>query len=215
MAVDQINLPVGKQETALSNRLLGTLGIVAAPMLFVEGMLHIYGYGDGPNARLIGLLGIIYLAGWACSLTGMRQLRATGQGALSKAIFIIQLIGLTLAFLFNVQEMFHLNTDSLIYQVTDIAWPASHTFMLVTGVLVLTAKVWRGWRTVTPFLCGLALPAFFATSALLGREVAGFIFGMSTAVAFMLLGYAVRTSEPPARESLSRAGNRSLTSRRQ
>lgn len=198
MAVDQINLPMSRQEAFLSTRLLGTLGIVAAPMLFVEGMLYIYGYGDGANARLIGLLGIIYLAGWACSLTGMRRVRATGNGALSYAVFIIQLVGLTLAFLFNVQEMFRLNTDSLVYRITDIAWPASHVLMLVAGVFVLTAKVWRGWRTITPFLCGLALPAFFAASALIGRELAGFIFGICTAVAFMLLGYAVRTSAPPA-----------------
>ncbi len=192
MAVEQMNLPLSKQSTFLSARFLGTLGMIASPMLFVEGMLYTYGYGDSPNSRFIPLLGIIYLTGWACSLTGMRQLRATGHGTLCKAVFILQLVGLSLAFLFNVQEMVGANPDSLFFRITDIAWPASHVFMLAVGVLVLKAKVWRGWRSVTPLLCGLALPAFFAASAVVGRGVAGFLFGMLTAVAFMLLGYAVR-----------------------
>lgn len=198
MAAEQINLPLSKQGAFLSARLLGTLGMIASPMLFAEGMFYTFGYGDSPNARFIPLLGIIYVTGWAFSLTGMRQLRATGNGTLPKAVFILQLLGLSLAFLFNVQEMTGANPDSLFFRITDIAWPASHVFMLVVGVLVLRAKVWCGWRSATPFLCGLALPTFFAASALIGRGVAGFLFGILTAAAFMLLGYAVRTSNRAA-----------------
>lgn len=188
--------------------------MIGAPMLFVEGMLYAYGDGDSPNVRFIPLLGIIYPAGWACSLIGMRQLRAMGEGALSKAVFSVQLLGLFLAFLFNVQEMTGSDPDSLFYRITDMAWPVSHVFMLVAGVLVLMAQVWRGWRSVTPFLCGLALPAFFAASALVGRGVAGYLFSILTVVAFMLLGYAVRTDNRAASSNSSPAHpNGSLTSR--
>lgn len=192
MATEQMNLPLSRQNAFLSARFLGTLGMLASPMLFAEGMLYTLGYGDSPNARFIPLLGIIYLTGWACSLTGMRQLRATGDGTLAKAVFILQLLGLFLASLFNVQEMMGANSNNLFYRITDIAWPASHVSMLVVGVLVLKAKVWRGWRSVAPFLCGLALPAFFAASVVIERSVAGAFFSILTAVAFMLLGYAVR-----------------------
>jgi hypothetical protein len=198
MAVEQMNLSVSRQGAFQNTHLLGTLGMIASPMLFMEGMLYAFGYGDSPNARFIPLLGIIYLAGWACSLAGMRQLRATGHGTLPRVIFILQLLGLFLAFLFNVQEMTGANPDSAFFRITDLAWPASHVFMLVVGLLVLKAKVWRGWRSVVPFLCGLALPAFFAASAVVGRGVAGFLFGILTAAAFMLLGYAVRTSSRAA-----------------
>jgi hypothetical protein len=194
MATEQINLRLTGQEATLSPRLLGTLGMIAAPMLFIEGVLYAYGYADGASAWVMSLPGLIYLTGWACSLTGMRRLRATGHGALSKALFIIQLAGLILAFLFNVQEMAGANPDNLFFHITDIAWPASHVLMLVAGVFVLTAKVWRGWRVATPFLCGLALPVFFAASALINRETGGFLFGVLTAVGFMSLGYAVRTA---------------------
>ncbi len=198
MAVEQMNLPMNRQGAFLSARFLGTLGMITSPMLFVEGMLYTFGYGGSPNARFIPLLGIIYLTGWACSLTGMRQLRATGHGTLPTAVFILQFLGLSLAFLFNVQEMTGANPDSLFFRITDIAWPASHVFMLVVGVLVLKARVWRGWRSVTPLLCGLALPAFFAAGAVVGKGVAGFLFGSLTAAAFMLLGYTVRTDSRAA-----------------
>ena len=194
MAVDEISLPMTKAESFSSTRLLGTLGMIASPMLFAEGMLYTLGYGESPNARWIGLLGLIYLTGWACSLTGMRRLRATGNGALSTVFFVTQLTGLFLAFLFNMQEITGSNPDTLFFRITDIAWPASHVLMLILGVLVLRAQVWRGWRTIAPFLCGLALPVFFAVKTIAGMELSGFVFGISTMVAFMLLGYAVRTS---------------------
>ena len=196
MSADQISLSLPRGEATLSTRTLGTLGMIASPLLFAEGMLYSLGYAEGQNARLIPLLGIGYLAGWACSLVGMRRLRATGQGAGDLAVFIIQLLGLFLAVLFNVQEITGTNPDSLFFLMTDLAWPASHILMLVVGALVLMAKVWRGWRIIAPFLCGLALPAFFALNAIAGIKLGGFAFGISTMIAFMLLGYAVRTGAP-------------------
>ncbi len=195
MSADQISLTLNKQEAALSTRLLGTLGMIAGPLLFGELMLYSLGYAEGPHARFIPLLGIGYLAGWACSLVGMRRLRATGNGAGALAFFSLQLAGLFLAFLFNVQEMAGSNPDTLFFFITDMAWPVSHVLMLVAGALALHAKVWRGWRISAPFLCGLALPVFFALKAAGIMELGSFIFGISTALSFMLLGYAVRTGE--------------------
>ena len=170
--------------------------MLGAPMLFLSGLL--YTLGDGPAALAASVLGMLYLIGWAASATGMRQLRVTGAGALGKTVFIVQLIGLSLALVFNVLEIARANQDTLLFRVTDLAWPVSHIFMLVVGTLVLATRVWRGWRSWTPILCGLALPLFFAARPLLGGEVGGFIFGFLTMVTFMLLGYAVRTSKPIA-----------------
>lgn len=202
MSADQISLPISQRETFLSTRLLGTLGMIASPLLFAEVMLSGQGDGQSLNARLLPLLGIGYLLGWASSLLGMRRLRAAGRGTGALAVLFVQLAGLFLAFLFNVQEMAGSNPGTLFFSITDIAWPASHVFMLVTGALVLRAKVWRGWRVVAPLFCGLALPAFFAIKAFAGMEISGIIFGISTTGAFMLLAYAVRTGEQTSRRAL-------------
>lgn len=161
-------------------------------MLFLAGFL--YTLGDGPAAYIASMLGMLYLVGWAASAMGMRQLKVTGAGALAQIIFVIQLAGLSLALIFNALEMAHANPDTFFFHVTDMAWPLSHLFMLVVGAFVLATRVWRGWRSWTPILCGLVLPIFFAARPLLGGAVAGFIFGFLTMVTFALLGYAVRTS---------------------
>lgn len=189
MVTERIELAAA-QNSSLSPRLLGTIGMVCAPMLFLSGFL--FALGDGPAALAASALGMLYLIGWAASAAGMRQLRVAGR--LSGAVFAVQLVGLSLALVFNVLEMAGANPDTLLFRVTDLAWPVSHLFMLVVGALVLAARVWRGWRKWTPILCGLALPVFFGARPLLGGEVAGFIFGVLTAAAFALLGHAVRTS---------------------
>jgi hypothetical protein len=173
-------------------------------MLLISGLIMPFSTDGGiVSTWLVSVLGILYLVGWAASAAGMRQLRATGDNLAGKIIFVIQMTGLLLAFSFNVQEIVNPNPDpdSLLFRVTDMAWPASHVFMLVLGFFVLAAGVWRGWRSVTPFLCGLALPAFFAVKALAGFELGGIVFGISTAIAFTLLGYAVRTGEPTVKSA--------------
>jgi hypothetical protein len=197
VSVDQINLPLTRRETSINHRLLGTLGMIGSPMLLAEIILFgLIFKAENPNNQIAGLLEIIYLGGWVSSAIGLRQLRVTGDNILGKAVFVIQLTGLSLALIFSAQGIINPNSDphSLLFRISDAAWPLSHLFMLIVGVLVLKAKVWRGWRRVTPILCGLALPVYFAVNATVGREAGGIIFGVSTTVAFMLLGHAVRTT---------------------
>jgi hypothetical protein len=199
MAETETDLPPVERKSVATPRLLGTLGMLAGPMLLVGALLSPFGLGaDGQNSRTMGVLGVIYIGGWICSAVAMRMLRVTGRGAGGKAAFVIQIIGLSLALLFSVQEIINPNPDSrsLLFNITDAAWPLSHLFMLVVGALVLRAGVWRGWRRLPPFLCGLALPIFFAAMALGAGESAGLLFPVLTAVGFMTLGYAVRSSRP-------------------
>jgi len=171
--------------------------MLASPALLIEGLFITFVYqGESLNGRVVGLLGIIYTIGWACSLTGMRQLKVLGKNLLGEILFVVQMTGVTLAFTQSLMEITQLNIDdqNLLFQITDAAWPLSHLFMIVIGIYVLASKAWRGWRSVTPLLCGLALPVFFALAALGAKAIGIFIFGAATTIAFMLLGYAVRTS---------------------
>src|SRR4030095_9431845 len=98
--------------------------------------------------------------------------------------------------LFSLEEIAFGSFERMPIQVLDLAWPLSHTFMLVTGGLAIGAGVWRGWRRIAPFLPGLQIPMLFALMALgagNGRGMAGYIQAVFASLAFLLLGYAVFT----------------------
>lgn len=182
-----------------STRLLGTIGMLCAPMLMLESLYRMaWRVPDNQNNRLVGLLGTIYVAGWIASAVGMRRLRVTGRSLWSRLVFVVQMAGLVLAGLWAVQEILRPGSvnDSLFYMVIDASWPLSHLFMLVVGIFVFKAGVWRGWRRAAPFVCGLALPLFFAISAAGARTLGLIIFPATVAIGFIMLGYAVRTAEP-------------------
>ncbi len=79
--------------------------------------------------------------GWICSNTGMWRMRAAGTGKWGRAVLQIQLVGLVLAFMFGLFEaMGLLGRDSIIFNITDAAWPLSMLWMLVVGATVIVAK---------------------------------------------------------------------------
>jgi hypothetical protein len=197
MASNQINLAIYNHKSFFNNRLLGTFGMIAAPMLLIEGLYRYFtNVQDNQNNQVVGLLSIIYVAGWISSIIGMRRLRITGSNNWSMIIFVVQMIGLFLAGLWALQEIVHINfiRGNVLFNICDSAWPLSHLFMLVMGGFVIKAKVWRGWRKFPPFMCGLALPAFIAASIFGVKDAGIALFQIMTTVGFVSLGYVVRTS---------------------
>ena len=178
-------------------RLLGTAGIVAAPMMAVLGLYyHFWQISNDQSTPVTGLLGVIYIAGWMCSAVGTRWLGVTGTGTSSTVAFVVQIIGLALAGVFSLQEIFRFGflEGSFLFGLTDAAWPLSHLFMLVIGGLVVNTGVWKGWQRSAPFVCGLALPSCFAAMGAGAPGVGFVLFPVLTAIGFSMLGYAVRTS---------------------
>lgn len=197
MAAEQLSLTDERRDALVSNQLLGTIGIIGGPMLLAEALFFGLAFGaSGLAHRLLGVLELIYVGGWMCSAIAMRRARVTGNDRLGKATFVVQMTGLMLAALFSAQGIVQSkpDADSLLFKVTDAAWPLSHMFMLVVSIMVWRAGVWRGWRRIAPLLCGLALPVFFAANALGAKEIGLILFPALTAVGFMSLGYAVRTT---------------------
>lgn len=110
-------------------------------------------------------------------------------------LFWIQIIGLSLAACRNILQIVgRPDTGNRFFQIADAAWPLSHVFLLVIGVAALYTKMWSGWRRLTLFFCGSALPLAMGAGAAGGREALEAAFGVLTATSFMLLGYAIRTS---------------------
>ena len=184
------------------NQALGTIGILASPVLLIESAYrYLSGLPDNTNTIFIGIVGSIYIAGWMCSAIGLRRARVTGSGSGSLAIFVVQMVGLALAGIWSLNEIFHFAVvrDGAAFRFVDAAWPLSHLFMLIVGVAVLRADVWRGWRLAAPFICGLALPLFFVFAAAGIKDIGVLVFTSMTAAGFALLGNAVRSQEVGAR----------------
>lgn len=193
MVANQAELPI--RGRVIDNRLLGTCGIIAAPMLLIESV-HRYSSGlpDNSNTLFAGIVGTIYIFGWMCSAAGLRRTRVTGPGIGGLIIFIIQMLGLALAGIWSLQEIFHLRILDGVswFGFGDAAWPLSHLFMLIVGVAVLRTDEWRGWRLAAPFICGFALPVFFIFAAAGIKDLGIAVFSSMTAAGFALLGNAVR-----------------------
>lgn len=199
--MSQTNLAINQESVSFNyNHLAGTIGMIFSPMLLVSLIIDIFLTDIPHRAQISSAFQLLYLSGWMCSAVGIRAQRAAGKGIGGGIIFVVQIIGLLLAMGLNVIEISQANPDStgLIYQITDAAWPLSHLFMLVVGVAVVRAKIWRGWRRVTPFVCGSALLLMIPFALLLGQAKSAPVFGLLTTIGFMSLAYAVKTSSENA-----------------
>jgi len=173
------------------------LAMLGAPMLLVEVITFVTSNDPNRNSPFVGLTGLVYLGGWICSLVALRRLGVLGRSMASRIVYSIQVTLVVMAGLFSLEEMAYGSFERMPIQVLDLAWPLSHTFMLVTGGLAIGTGVWRGWRRIAPFLPGLKIPMLFALMALgagNGRGMAGYIQAVFASLAFLLLGYAVFTS---------------------
>ena len=172
--------------------IIPALALVGASIMFLQGAAYQFRPGD-PD-QFWGATELLYVVGWMSSIVALMRLNATGRSIGGQLILGVQLVGLTLAAAESVLIAIVPTPDqsTLLYQVTDIAWPLSHTFMLVVGIAVLVARVLPGWQRVTPLLCGLVLPLSFLTALVAGDLGVRVVFAVGTAVTFALLGWAVR-----------------------
>src|SRR5918994_343993 len=139
---------LARRESLVDNRVLGAIAMICAPAML--GFL----LGGEDNALITGIASMVFMAGWICSNVGMQRMRATGTGTWGRAVLLIQLVGLVLAFIFGFFEaMALLDENNIIFVVTDLAWPLSMLWMLVVGVTVIVAKRLSGWQRFVPVLC--------------------------------------------------------------
>jgi hypothetical protein len=177
-----------RKEILMNNRTLGTIAMICAPALLIEGLL-LRGEKD---ALITGIASMVFMAGWICSNIGMWRMRTTGTGRWGRTVLLVQLVGLVLAFLFGFFEATGLlGENNIVFVVTDAAWPLSMGWMLVVGVTVLVVKRLPGWKRFVPILCPLWLPIAIVGSIAFG-EAAGIVGAGFAAVLWALLGYIVR-----------------------
>jgi hypothetical protein len=192
----------------MNNRILGTIAMICAPAMFVEGLLS----PAEPNPVTIGIASIIFMFGWLCTNVAMQQMQAIGTGLAAKIVLRVQMVGIILAMSFGFFEATALlPEDNLIFIITDLSWPLSMLFLIVVGIMAIRANRWAGWQRFVPLFCALWLPvAIFIGSGAASNpalEVASMLVGFGwTAVAWFVLALVVRSNAMlalPKREALA------------
>ena len=183
---------LNRQPATWQAYVLPLVAVIGAPMMLFEIILN--GFRQVEPDQFGGLLSLLYIVGWTSSIAGLIRLEATGRGAVGRTILRLQLVGLMLAAAWSLIIIANPDADkgSLIYQVTDTAWPLSHVFMIVVGIATLIARRLPTWQRVGPLLCGFVLPGSIIVGRL-GSGLAGaLVFGVGGAAAFLLLSYVAR-----------------------
>ena len=194
----------------LSNRTLGTLGIINAPFLLIS-MILIERYPDLKKTAFDGLSGLIFMLPWMGSLLGLIRLNATGSSAFGRWIIRINLVTLTLANFWNIYNAVEPWANTPLFWFLDAFWPISMLAMLVVGITVARVGVLSGWQRYVPLavglwlpftalageLIGVILPAVAPLSAPHSMLYAMITSGVYAAVCWGLLAYIVRTTPQP------------------
>jgi hypothetical protein len=189
----------------MSNRALGTIGMVCAPAILIQGIL-------GQSDVAIGITGMIFMAGWICVNTAMRRLQAAGAGTWGRVVLLVQLVGLVLAFSQGIYEVTGLaGQGNILFDIADAAWPLSMLWMLVVGVSVIRARGLSElrWQRYIPLLCPFWLPIALILGTLFGDPAQGVGLGgliglVYATVLWGLLGYVIREASPEAPPTLRR-----------
>ncbi|WP_188816039.1 hypothetical protein [Hymenobacter cavernae] len=180
----------------LSNKTLGTLGMLGAPFLALAMLWSSFWGKHWLNpSYLDGVLCLVYISAWMCSMLGLVQLRATGESRFGRGVLYLIFSTLTLANCWNTYHAIHPNAWTLLYRALDAFWPISNLVMLVVGITIAHTKGLPGWRRYVPLAVGLWLPSVALVYTCLGNNLSTMLFDTSyTTSAWLTLGYVVRTS---------------------
>ena len=170
----------------MNNKVLGIVGMIAAPFLYIDFELH----GDN---HLTGLFEFIYMSGWMCSIVGLYRLEATGTRLRGRSLLLIQLFLLSMAQLYNLDLIIESGTGSVLQKYFDWFWPISNAFMFLTGIVTIAAGRLPGWKKFIPLLAGFWLPAILLIITINGNVNNHLAGGYST-LAWFLLAIVVYTT---------------------
>lgn len=192
MAINELSLPL-IQSKSLTERLLGIGAIIGAPMLLLQFFFGVVWKNTGNEnySPTIAMLGILYIGGWICGAIEMFRQKVYGENLGAKIVFALQMIFLSLAFMFSVQETLGINYKNgggTFFFLCDMGYPASHLFMFIVGIMIIRARNWKGFTKYAPFLVALALPLTIATGWFLGMIGGMLLFGGLTMTGLGIIG---------------------------
>lgn len=179
----------------MTNRTLGIIGMLCAPALLVAGLITL----DAENPVVIGVGSMLFMGGAFASLADLCRIAATGTSWWGRYVLGLQLILVTLTFLFGFFEATALVPEtSPLFVITNTVWPLSMFTMNLVCFTAAAVGHLHDWRRFALLPCGLAFPVMtgFAIVAGVGMESQAFglaFFGWLGA-AWALMGLVVYDS---------------------
>ena len=188
----------------MNNRMLGAIGIIGAPAMLISTFID----PDGTMPVVMGIASMIFMLGSFASHIGLWRIAATGTRWWGRAPLAVQIILVSLAFLFGVFEATGIvGEENILFTITDIAWPLSMVWMLLVGIAALVARRLPMPHRLAPLLCGFSFPSTMVITSVMGTSLQGWVsslifFSMLT-VFWALLGLVVMQSEPVRQQQIS------------
>src|SRR5688572_11016539 len=102
----------------MHNRKLGMIGIACAPFLFFDTLYS--GFTISQPSQVSGVLNLIYMIGWVCSLIALKRMGAFGEHKAGRVIFTIQMTFLGLANGWNIYEIIRPGHGTVFYFILDV-----------------------------------------------------------------------------------------------
>ncbi|RYZ54152.1 MAG: hypothetical protein EOO14_14600 [Chitinophagaceae bacterium] len=176
----------------MNTRTLATIGLLGAPFLLIDSMRN--GLDPFQSNSVSGLLNLVYITAWMCSMAALKQVGAFGEGRFGKILFVVQMGFLALANCWNLYECIEPRAGTTLYTILDLFWPLSNLCMLVSGITIYAKKVLTGWQRYMPLLVGLWLPFAVVLWALFSRTQEVLLVGnLYSAIAWSLMAVAANT----------------------
>jgi hypothetical protein len=172
-----------------NTRLLGLLGMVFSPFFLV--MITSDTDGQGNLVRVGAFAGLLFTIGWFCNVLGLLQLRATGKRLPGKILLGVELVGVTLAAIFQVFEFTGFGEGTIFFTITDIAWPLSMVTLLIIGITIAIIGGLRGAARFVPILAPIWLPLNIVVTMTVGRDAALIVSGIVATLGWVLTGYVI------------------------
>jgi hypothetical protein len=117
---------------------------------------------------------------------------ALGDRGFGKIIFILQMLFLSLANVWNLYEWIQPGAGTTLYYLLDTFWPVSNLCMFVTGITIAIKGHLKGWRRFMPLVVGCWLPIGLIAWAIFSRTPGMFLcIGIYSTLAWSLMGLSI------------------------
>jgi hypothetical protein len=187
----------------VNNRILGAIGIIGAPAMLIATFID----PEGTMPVVMGITSMIFMLGSFASHIGLWRIAATGTRWWGRVPLAVQIILVSLAFLFGVFEATGIvGEENILFTITDISWPLSMVWMLLVGIAALFARRLPMPQRLVPLICGFSFPSTMVITSVMGVALndtaSSLIFFSMLAVFWALLGLVVMQSEPVRQQQI-------------